>query len=549
MIKEIQAEAAARTQPSPILTATFRGSALQRGREHGERFGGRVRESGIHEFYRDYAVREAKSSLFGLEAVEILQTYLATRFSDEARDLIGGFAQAAGIEASDLARGLVLPDVAGYTTCALSRMKRAPTLGCTSLAAWGEATAGGRFLYGRNLDFLGNGLYDRAPLVSRHHPERGYRHVTVSTAGAVVDGITGINEPGLTVDLHQHLNAHVSRIPDGRPILDLGRTVLQHAADFDEALKLALAWKPLGAWSLVLTHWKERKAAVIERTSKHTAMYRPEGDTFIYTNTYKDALLRAQEVDLPSFRESSRLRGLRAESLLEEARGGVTPAVMASILGDHVDFDRGLPRGFAQCLASPHNLTSVVFDPENGELWLAEGRAPVCDSDYRRVPLWEEGEAGEALRKPPAALSVPQREAVEAYQSALRAWELTRDARASAAALAAAVERHPEDPAYRFMHGLMSLAAGEARAAEGSFAAGAELPDLLYRCDAQRLWRGRALDAQGRRAEAQALYRSVAASAAYAPLRAAAQRGLDARWRLTPGSVSPDFYHGDASLR
>lgn len=550
MITEInQGQAVSRTHPSPILTATFRGSALQRGRQHGERFGGRVRESGILEFYRDYATRSARGSLIKLEVVEILQTYLATRLSEEATDLVKGFAEGSKLHEADVARALVLPDLIGFTSCAVSRWRRSPTLGCTTVAAWGEATAGGKFLYARNLDFIGNGLYDRAPLVSRHQPDRGFRYVTVGTAGAVVDGVTGINEAGLTVDIHQHLNTHVSRLPDGRPIMDLGRNVLQYASNFDEALRLALSWKPVGAWSLVLTNWKERKACAVERTSKHTALFRGEGETFVYTNTYRDALLKAQEVDLPAFRESSRLRARRAEALLQEARGRVNPGVLAGILSDHVDFDRGLPRGFAQTLAQPHNLTSVVIDPEDEAVWLAEGTAPVCDTPFRRVPLWQEGEAGEVLRRAPDPLTPAQREGVHAYQSALRSWELLRDAGYAVAALETAVEKHPDDPAYRFMHGLLSLAQGDARRAADSFAAGAAMPDLLYRCEAQRLWRARALDVQGKRAEAQALYRQVAGSAMHPALRGAAERGVDSRWKLSEGAVEPDFYHGDAALK
>ena len=548
MIIDRHDSAVARTHPSPILTADFRGSALQRGRQHGERFGGRVRESGILEFYRDYASRTARGSVVKLELIEVLQTYLATRFSDEAHELVKGFAEASKMHEADVARALVLPDMVGYATCALSRWRRAPTLGCTTVAAWGEATANGRFLYGRNLDFVGNGLFDRAPLVSRHAPDRGYRYVSVGTAGAVVDGVTGINEPGLTVDLHQHLNTHVSRLPDGRPILDLARSVLQYAATFDEALKLALAWKPVGAWSLVLTHWRERRACVIERTSKHTSVFRPEGDSLVYTNTYRDALLGAHEVDLPAFRESSRLRARRAEALLLEARGRVNPGVLASILSDHVDYDRGLARGFAQTLAQPHNLTSVVIDPEEGALWVAEGTAPVCDSAFRRLPLWEEGEAGEVLRRPPDPLTPAQRQGVHAYQGALRAWELLRDGDYAAAALETAVEKHPDDPAYRFMHGLLALAQGDAKRAADSFAAGEAMPDLLYRSEAQKLWRARALDMLGKRAEAQALYRQVSAAAQHPSLRGAAARGVDARWKLGPDGVQPDFYHGDAAL-
>lgn len=539
-------QATARTHPSPILTVSLSGDARSRGRQHGERFGGRVRESGILEYYREYAQRLVAGSAVRMELIELVQTYLATRFTEEAHELVAGFAEASKLNEADVARALVTPDLLGYLSCVRERWVGAPTLGCTSIAAWGEATAGGRFLYGRNLDFIGNGLFDRAPLVARHRPEKGHRYVSVSSAGCVIDGITGINEPGLTVDLHQHLNTHVSRLPEGRPIMDLGRSLLQCAGTVEEAVKLALAWKPVGAWSVVVTHWKRREVVVIEKTSKHAVVFRPRGDSVVYTNTYNDALLRAHEVDRPAFRESSRLRARRAETLLEEARGRLTPGALAAILGDHVDPERGQVRGFAQTLAQPHNLTSVVMDPEEGVLWLAEGRAPVCDTPYRRVELWSDTEPGEVLRRAADPLTPAQRAACQAYQSALRSWEILRDGAYAADALESAVENHPEDPSYRFMFGLMALKEGDVARAADSFAAGASLPDIEHRRAAQRLWQARALDVMGRRGEAVSAYRLAYSGARDRALAQAAGRGVDRRWKGE--DVRPDFYHADAAL-
>jgi hypothetical protein len=201
-------------------------------------------------------------------------------------------------------------------------------------------------------------------------------------------------------------------------------------------------------------------------------------------------------------------------------------------------------RAFGQAIHQPYTVTSVVLDPEKGCAWVAEGPAPVCEGPFRRVALWEDAAPSAETLVPADALPPAKRAAYGKYLEAYVGWMRRRDAAGALAGLAAAVAGDPEDPMYRHLHGLMSLMAGDAKAAHDSFDAGASLPDIAHRRQASRLWQARALDAQGRRADALKLYASVVGERPTAPLRAAAEKNASRPYRSGP--IMPDFLYADA---
>ncbi|MBI4347326.1 MAG: hypothetical protein HY553_10755 [Elusimicrobia bacterium] len=530
-----------------MITETFSGDARRRGEQHGERFGPAIRESGILDFFRDYCESEVLGGRVPVASAVLhgLHRRTIAGFSPEARDSVAGFCRAAGLGEPDVLKALVMPDVINYLVGIGGRLTSAPVLGCTSVAAWGGHAPGGRFVYGRNLDFIGNGLWDKNQFIARHRPEHGIPYVSLSSAGSLLDGITGINEEGLTVDLHQHLTSEVDLWPSGRPILDLATEVLSRARTIDEAIGIIGSNPTTSGWSLVLTHWKARRAAVAQRTPRNFAVRRFDDGLMAWTNTYCEPALRARELEAPAFRESSRLREARAWQLLREHDGKITPAVVASILGDHHDLERGRTRAFAQCIAYPNNLTSVVIAPEDGVLWLGEGPAPMCDSAFVKVPLWQGTAVTRETIAAGAPLSEGQREAVRRYVDGMKAWQLRHDSGAATEALGCAAASDPQDPAFRLMHGLFQLIQRDYEGAARSFGEGAAHDDLPHRRASQRYWHARSLDVLGRRAEAQSLYAEAARGATFTPLRTAAEAGASRR-RKSIGRILPDFIHADA---
>ena len=107
--------------------------------------------------------------------------------------------------------------------------------------------------------------------------------------------------------------------------------------------------------------------------------------------------------------------------------------------------------------------------------------------------------------------------------------------------------KDPNDPIYRYMHGLFSLKRRAYKEAAADFSKGASMPDLAHRSQAQVLWQARSLDLLGRRSEAVRLYKEVSHHTKIARgLRRAAVHGV-----LTPYSprqtarMMPDFILGD----
>ena len=209
------------------MVADFRGSDLERARQHGERFGEKVVQSGILDYYLSFCEQQllARPSWFERLAVRAVHHMIARRHSPQASEMIKGFCAGSGMPAGRVARALAMPDALNFLSGSHYRRSSA---GCTSVAVWGGCTEGGKFLYCRNLDFPGNGYWDRFPLVARHKPDRGVPYVSIGTAGTVLDGITGINEEGLSVALHQHMSTDVGLLSGNRPILDLAQHALQH---------------------------------------------------------------------------------------------------------------------------------------------------------------------------------------------------------------------------------------------------------------------------------------------------------------------------------
>ncbi|MBI5881958.1 MAG: hypothetical protein HZB91_02505 [Elusimicrobia bacterium] len=528
--------------------ANLWGSPRERGRQMGELFGARVRASGIVDFYHDYCGRHLpRQPLFAGVGTRLLLSLVALRFSPGAKQLIQGFCETSGLDPGRVGRGFAMPDVLNYLVGFSGRLSGLPTLGCTSAAAWGDYTQGGSFLVARNLDFPGMGYFDRYPVVCRHKPDHGIPYVSVGTAGLVVDGITGINAEGVTLALHQHISRDASILTGGRPILDLGRQILETCRTLEEAVDAISRWRTTSAWTVFLTSCKERKACAVERTPGACVPVWSDSGKMGRANDFATPRLHLREIDYRPWRESSRLRLSRVEDLLESHKGNIGPAFMASLLSDRFDPERGVLRSFAQAIGQVHNMTSVVFEPDRGILWVSEGRAPAHQGPYRRLALWDESPLGETLGGVVPGLPEDRKESLAVYVRACLDWTERRNPHEMVESLHEAVEGDPHEPVYRYLLGFFALNAGHLETALKNFESGASMPDIPQRVAAQKLWQARTLDILGRRDEAVQVYEDLARTPGlWQVLRRAAVKGVSRRYtRRSLSKCSPDFFYGD----
>ena len=116
----------------------------------------------------------------------------------------------------------------------LSGFQELPPQTCTSFAAWGSRTVGGKLYAHRNLDWISQtGMHDDR-LVTVYQPEDGRAFVTMGYAG-IVGALAGMNDCGIAFG---EIGAFsVSEELDGCPWTLTMRQVLEEADDLDGAIE------------------------------------------------------------------------------------------------------------------------------------------------------------------------------------------------------------------------------------------------------------------------------------------------------------------------
>lgn len=247
-------------------------------------------------------------------------------------------------------------------------------VGCTSFASWGEGTADGNLLIGRNFDFYMGEEFARNKLVMFEKPDTGYAYVSVTWPG-MTGVLSGMNTEGLTVTI----NASKLETPSmsATPISILTKEILQYASDIDEAVRIAASRQTFVSESILIGSAKDGRAAIIEKTPSEMAVYDPASGNqgihhIICTNHYQSTTFRDNPVNQDNIRMSdSMCRFRRVEQLLDSA-GTLTPEKAVQILRDKKGLD-GEEIGYCNELAINQLLAmhSVVFCPVEHKIWVS----------------------------------------------------------------------------------------------------------------------------------------------------------------------------------
>ena len=247
-------------------------------------------------------------------------------------------------------------------------------VGCTSFASWGEGTADGNLLIGRNFDFYMGEEFARNKLVMFEKPDTGYAYVSVTWPG-MTGVLSGMNTEGLTVTI----NASKLETPSmsATPISILTKEILQYASDIDAAVRIAASRQTFVSESILIGSAKDGRAAIIEKTPSEMAVYDPalqDADIhrIICTNHYQSTTFRDNPVNQDNIRMSDSMwRFRRVEQLLDSA-GTLTPEKAVQILRDKKGLD-GEEIGYCNELAINQLLAmhSVVFCPAEHKIWVS----------------------------------------------------------------------------------------------------------------------------------------------------------------------------------
>ena len=451
---------------------------------------------------------------------------LTDSIPDGYRTRIRAVADASKTPERDLLLASVLPDVLPIAQGALARWlpkrfveRRAPELSSPAPVAFGCSSAllaGPSGLVGRNLDFPGVGYWDRFPVLQSYEMPGKLRYVGVSSAGIPFAGITGVNEAGLYVALHQHYSRDFKR--RGVAPFFVAEDVLGQCRTVAEAVEMVSRGPVASAWAFLLADAAGNRA-IVERSPK-TVGRRPDDTLLTHSNFFQSDACRPNEyaaserMNWDNWYRNDRLRRRLGDKPV------ATVAEVASAMSDHVDGFWGEEKPANRIVAQLYNIQSVVYDPSTRSLWLAEGPTPIHLGSYRRYNLGEifSGREGRSTETVPGysfqnpAVSRARLHYSKSFIDGFEGrWDLSaewmeraqKEFYTAEGALVLGILRMKQD---RFADALATIQEGLAfvEKRRGTRAFPPEYFELA-------LYEARALDLLGKRTEAVARYRAVAA--------------------------------------
>ncbi|WP_321436277.1 C45 family peptidase [uncultured Bacteroides sp.] len=242
-------------------------------------------------------------------------------------------------------------------------------VGCSSFASWGKNSADSSLIIGRNFDFYVGDDFARNKQIAFYIPDKGYKFASVGWPG-MTGVMSGMNETGLTVTI----NAAKSTMPtsSATPISILTREILQYASTIKEAYAIAQKRKTFVSESILIGSAKDGRAAIIEKSPEHIALFAGEGEQIICTNHYQSKEFSQDKGNLENILKSdSPYRYARLKELLKK-NTPIDERKAASILRNFKGInntDIGLCNEMSINQFIAHH--SVIFKPEKRLIWVS----------------------------------------------------------------------------------------------------------------------------------------------------------------------------------
>lgn len=230
---------------------------------------------------------------------------------------------------------------------------------CSGVAVRGKASADGRVIHARVLDYMRDINLQKYTVLQVFLPEGGIPWVSVGYAG-FLGTVTAMNARGLAIG---EMGGRGEGNWDGMPMTFLMRDVAERAETVEQALAIMRKTPRTCEYYYVVSDAK-RDMAGVYATPEVFEVLRPG----------------QQDARLPPVPEDTVMMsaGGRAKALSERLHanfGKITPAVMIEIIKRPV--------------AMKSNLHNAVFMPETLDLWFADAgkKTPACDEPYTQVNL------------------------------------------------------------------------------------------------------------------------------------------------------------------
>ena len=345
----------------------FKGTWKEIGRQYGEECREEIKD--MHAYWENALsvvmpgtpmdVIVEKSSIFA----DPIRAY-APEFMEE----IEGIAEGAGISVSEALfhQGSFEMDVTGPLYIG----------GCTSFAASGKATKGGKTIAGQHFDWFDGA----AMVVMKLKPENGPEIIGTSIAGQLLQ--FGINSLGI---------AHYANVlcwP--KSIVGVPAVVSAQKALLSKNVPDALRCITQCQNAIALNHLiagKDGDILDVEVTPDKCGILLPDRDIMTHSNHFLTHFLQDRDMaDQTSFPDTF-LRQYRMKQLMEEHFGEIDVDVMKELLTDH----RGYPDSICRHCDEDgpahekfRTLISIISMPEEGKIWVSP---QPCQYPYQEFSL------------------------------------------------------------------------------------------------------------------------------------------------------------------
>ncbi|MEV8016848.1 C45 family peptidase [Streptomyces sp. NPDC086554] len=298
-----------------------------------------------------------------------------------------GIADGAGVDLPDIlalnARGEVIYDRSFADMEAQTQADEEPAEGCTSFAAYGEASGDGHVWAGQNWDWRA-GVADTVVMLRIVQPPRPTLIMQVE-AGQI--GRQGANSAGIALNA----NGLGGRFSDaiGLPQTVVRRSVLdQHT--ITDALEVLCRTRAHIASNALLT-CREGFAVDLETTPVgHGWMY-PTGGLLVHGNHYQAGVPAAIAANYRPMSSDSLVRVPRAELGLKALRSSTGPdesrKLIKQAMSDHLGYPESLcthPDRRRPEVKHWTTLVSSCVDLTSGDYHVTAGTP--CDRDYQHMP-------------------------------------------------------------------------------------------------------------------------------------------------------------------
>ncbi len=239
--------------------------------------------------------------------------------------------------------------------------------GCTAFGAWGNATANGHLITGRNFDWEAAEVFSRDRVVEMVEPDGKIPFISVSWAG-MAGVVSGMNRAGISVTL----NGAPSKLPNttATPVAIVAREILEQAHNLDEALKIMRDAKVFVSTIWLVGSRANGKFVVVEKTPTATNVREAGGDSIVCPNHFETPGLKDDPRNTNYMSEATSVsRETRLKELLQQADGKINPALSVEFLRDRDlpggifagDGNRATLNAFIATHATVMDLTGNIF--------------------------------------------------------------------------------------------------------------------------------------------------------------------------------------------